>query len=214
MRVIDVVGDSRARHLFVPLKHRYSGLRDVTALPGASIHRLSMEVSARARAVSPPHAVVVLGGICSVTRKNPNTGNLSLRIPSTHYASTNVMEQLEGMMAAAAGWNPNMKVLVCELFGVNLSVTNHLPGPAPHPQQHLVNSIVMDINTRIPALNTYYQVLTPATGDICHDINIDGEPTSDYTYLQDGCHPDSTAVNELADTISLCLMENEFRGLI
>ena len=198
MRIVDVIGDSRVKYLYGPLKNRYSGLRDVTVMSGAPIHRLSLEVSARARSLSPPDALVVMGGICSVTRRHPQSGKLSVRIPSAHHAVLNIMEQFGGLMAASNGWNPNMKVLICELFGVNLKVTNHLPGPYLHPHQPLVNNIVNTVNTRLAILNTQYQVITPATADICHDIDVNGGQTNDYDCLTDGCHPDSAAVNELA----------------
>ena len=214
MRVIDVIGDSRVRHLYGPLKWRYSGTRDVTAIPGATIHRLSTEVASRAQSVSPPDAVILMGGICSVTRRSHHTGNLSLRIPCTHYASLKVVDSFDKLLACAHGWNPNMKVMACELFGVNFQRTNNLPGPFFHPHQLACNEIVRVVNDRLAVLNDSYQLLTPATADICHGLDVDGNYESDYSCLDDGCHPGSEAINELADTISLCLIDSEVRGLI
>ena len=142
---------------------------------GATIHKLSAEVTRRVTSATPPDAIVVLGGICSVSRKHPVTRDLSLGINCPHNATLAVISKFRSLREAAHAWNPNVKIIVCELLGVNLAYANKLHGMYVHPQQQVCDKSIWAINHRIVGLNNDFQVLTPATAEICHDIDVNGE---------------------------------------
>ena len=216
MRIIDVVGDSRARNLSLPLRNRYPGVRHVSAMPGAEIDRLSTEVRRRVLALSPPDAVLLVGGICSVTERDPVSHYISLRIPSTHYAVLDIMPRFEDLMAVCYAANPTVKVILCNLFGVDLRRANYQPVYPPHHYQNCVNTTVRQLNHRLTQLNTLYQVITPQTDLICHYPNPNNcnMMVDEYSGLYDGCHMSADAALYGAELIGQCLEENENWGLI
>ena len=153
-----MVGDSQTRGLTAPLRRLYPGLRWVSTLPGANISLLSHEVNRCVDMTAPPDAVVVLGGICNVTSKDPSSGRISLRIPCATHAMLAILPMFKNLMSSAHQRNHNGKVILCSLYGVSLQCANHLL--VTHSQQHICDDIIPVLNDCIASINwTLYRTV-------------------------------------------------------
>ena len=83
-----------------------------------------------------------------------------------NYAVVSMMMKYEDLISKTYSINPNVKVVLCQLYGMDLSSYQDMEGRHPH-QSVLEDTIVM-LNGKLMGLNKSTGSFTPFTGKMCH----------------------------------------------
>lgn len=208
-----IIADSRGSGLQQLLFNM--GCRDLRILthPGAG-YELAALRSVETIKVVKPDLILVLTGICDLTRRDFRTKVTQLRHPT-------IMENVEHVINSAKSSLDLLKSLgdhrisFSTITGIDLADYNNptrkymtdseyreycLESKITHPQQDTLNLSILEINRRITALNRANSTPTVWLGGVVHSHS-KRKTYHYYIRLMDGCHADEHTKTEWASQI-------------
>ena len=204
MKTVDVIGDCRARGLFVELFPKYEGLRRVEYSEECGLEELSLLVNTTidpSAGETPPDLLVLRGGIYDIIDMRNHPQSINLHNLDIEYGSKSVRDKLEAVVESAHTVNSDVKIVVSMLYGADLNRMINKQGK--HPLQRVLDTTVVEANKFLIDLNIKSHASTPFLERLCHTYKPVKGYRHDYTALEDGCHPASQA--RTATLIANCL---------
>ena len=134
-------------------------------------------------------AILIMGGICSITRKEIN-GYIHLPQETVAEVYDTVTAQIKTMLNGLDLRDSNKPVVISSIVGADLNAANHVSEHVPvHPKQEMMNQAIMKINRYIRELNTERGFETPCIANAVHRCHGHGKYKHGYSRLLDGVHP-------------------------
>ena len=204
-----IITDSRGKYLQPCLSdHKDIGIVKVLVFRGVGFGE-AMVLSADPIRSFRPTLVIIMMGICDLTRRDKATTHTWLRFTTVEESVDYVMAQAHKSLSHIRSLG-SYRVSYATLTGLDLSQYNlrvqHLSPPQPDLQQaqNILNNSVLEINRRIIELNKITGLPTTWTASYVHDY-FKHRYHHYYNRLSDGCHPTPNAVtywaNQMAKTI-------------
>lgn len=165
-----------------------------------------------------PHLIVILAGVCDLTRRDRT-------LKTTHLRHNTVNENVNHVIGSAKSALDlikalgNHRVTLATITGIDLADYNNPERSnmtadeyryycqntkVMHTQQDILNTSVLEINRQITALNRSNSVPTIWTGGVVH-THSKRKTHHHYIRLFDGCHADSQTKKEWANQIHKAL---------
>lgn len=189
-----VICDSRGRHL-----QEYLATDSIRVLfySGARLNDLLYRSRDKCLKLNPKY-ILILGGICDMSIKDPSTGHIDL-------VTKNETELLDHMCSAlTSAWEqarvmyPGKEVIFSGLCGMDLNKYNGLEGYNSH--QRVIDSVIDQLNHYIVSLNYQAGVYQPKTSKVHKRSNHKGH-RNQYRLLSDGIHPGPVVLKDWAASI-------------
>lgn len=197
-----VIADSRGAHIAPILQATKDiGETKVVVNPGATI--LNAVQTARGTITTfQPDLIVVIAGICNITKRNRNTRMISLKHNNVDGIITEVMDEVVKARAeierTSGAWISFATVTGTDLTDVNNHGRRTMTDAEyrtyvntvkiPHPDQGTLDNALFELNRRITAHNNIHHTPTTWMAEVVHPY-LRGQHRSYYTRLRDGCHP-------------------------
>ena len=214
MRVL-VVSDSRGRHLDSVLDHSNRDDLSYMSVPYDSqgLNSLAQKAIRLSRAI-PPDLILMFGGVCDITRRNPVTKITSLRWEDPQVIYDNYVTSMETVyyLIRNAPATAHCKVVFVPVVGVDLNRWNHIKSEYFHPQQKALNEVIVKVNRYLTEFNTRNHMLTPWILNTCHELVGRKRWSHHYKGLDDGCHFDIDTLQLVADEFHRILKLNRDRA--
>ena len=130
--------------------------------------------------------------ICDITIRDKKTKITTLRSTDSHTTLQNVDILAKSLLACIEDICPSLKTVLCPIIGIDLNRYNHQQGDYTlfgnvHPQQKLLNDVVVEINRLVTSINERNRVVTPWLAREVHH-RCKGRYRHYYQKLADGCH--------------------------
>lgn len=147
-----------------------------------------------------PDLVVVLAGICDITKKVRYTRVISLRLQDVGAVVDTVIAAM-GRALTTLKRHAFNKTSVATITGVDLGRCNNKPVGQKGPLQDVLNASVIEINRKIIDLSKAQGIPTTWAASSVHAYQ---RGTHHYLYhkLHDRCHPKTTTVTYWACVIA------------
>ena len=170
-----MIADSRGREMGWEMDHMSDiGETNVITHPGADIitaTRRSIETLRRHN----PNLVILHAGICDITKKDRNTGVITLKSTDSTRTVNRIMATIDTAYRLIRS-HGNPTVSISTITGVDLSDINskqrrlmseteyqiHNKSKRPHDHHNLLNDMILAVNRRITAFNEINS--TPTAG--------------------------------------------------
>lgn len=186
-----VLTDSRGRDLEEMMNENseYIGFQ-VKVFPGASIGTLAKKLH-RILGVnrgSRYHLVVILGGICSITKIE----YMPYRVAMPRMESTDgLMSIINNEFDMLFGSKLDIPILLAPTVGIDLTRYAGQWNEELFRMQPLIDRTILEVNTRMREINDDNGLPTPNTSSCVHHCRGKGRGyRTHYQKLYDGCHPD------------------------
>ena len=147
-----------------------------------------------------PNLIIMLVGICDITKRDPNTKKTTLRYKSTQCTVEHVLQQartsLDMLRQMGVG-----RISYATITGIDLTTYNknskqqdrqHCEDKELQRQQVTMNQAVLQVNKKIVEINTELNTPTTWTAGYVHRY-FRKKHHHYYRRLEDGCHPTSEA---------------------
>ena len=197
-----LVADSRGKHMEKALwETPHTGHVQIHSRPGAGVAN-SVQSAMEDIVKFQPNLIVVMAGICDITRRDRQTKTISLR-----YAEIDRMVEavMEGVRSAykTIELKVSARVSFATVTGLDLADSNNKQirnmnqeeylryakdQKKTHPDQYKLNTAVTQLNRKITAFNQANGTPTTWTAEIVHPC-LRGRHRAYYWRLSDGCHP-------------------------
>ena len=143
--------------------------------------------------------VFVLAGICDVTKRNPVSKKVVLRMKTRKEIKRSLCASYKACFEAVKPHLNAAKLIFCPLDGIHLSTYNKEVELSTGSAQHAVDRAVVKINAYIEQLNASNGVVGP---------RLDPRTPGEYSGLYDGLHPTRQLVDNWATCIAQCVCIN------
>lgn len=204
-----IIADSRGKHLQQYLNvHEDIGTVRVLIFKGVGYCE-AMSLSVDTIRSFKPTLIIIMLGICDLTRRNKVTMHTWLRFDTVDGSVDYVIDQAHQSLAYLRRLG-TYRISYATLTGLDLSSYNtgvqHLSPPkqALQQAQNTLNTSILEINRRIIELNKTTGLPTTWTASYVHDY-FKHQYHHYYRRLSDGCHPTGKTVsywaNQIAKTI-------------
>ena len=219
-----LIGDSRVRG--VKVGKLQSKIVDVWCAPGATFSRLEEEMRKSIilhhgeDPIMGPHHIYISGGICNITKRlkvaNRNYEEVIFETSKSSQIINSTIDQINNLRQKTI--NENATPIFCTLFPMNLSQWNTARlnqnktmylsyAEEYNSMQSELNKAVLTINSHIFNTNKILNLATPQFDkQLIH--NRKNYKSFKYSLLADGCHPNTTLNNQLANSLYVAITKN------
>lgn len=198
------MADSRGRGLESLLNQESANIKfRVAVLPGAQISRLSEVLIRKLRQEDVPNMVIILGGICSITKITYNpTKAATLRYNNEDELVHCFEKECD---FTQIGVNHGLPILLSPIVGMDLQKYAGFMDKDLFQMQPTLDSAVIRINRLIRETNELNGLPTPNTSSCIHRCRGKNKGyRTHYCKLYDGCHPSAEVLDIWSETIKAC----------
>ena len=194
MNTINILADSRGEFLQKYIVSPPGYHLKISSFKGATLPRLQVKAKDMLQSRNCV-AVIIMGGICSITRKDDLTHQIYLpnKTAGTIYTETTnlILDLLHGLDCL----NTGKPVVMATIMGADLTKANGLGRQRrKHLQQDVLDESVTRINRFIRDLNLKRGNETPSIASAIRRCHGNGIYRTTYSRLPDGVHPDTAVL--------------------
>lgn len=209
-----VVADSRGRELQEIMKRSESDYDIYVEAMGGAGSELAAIRAIPVITRHKPELIIIMTGVCDLTWRNRQNKITALRYREEEECVGGVMRGIESAYEILGAMGQH-KISIATLTGIDLTDYNNprrrqmseeeyskycREGKKEHPDQNMLNRVVIEVNRRITALNRKHGVPTTWTSTIVHSYYRNTHHHN-YKRLRDGCHPDEGTKGKWAKLI-------------
>ena len=173
----------------------------VMSKPGATILR-AVQVACNTITYYQPDLIIIIAGICNITKKDRVTKTISLQHNTTDKIVTSVMDDIvearREIEKISGAWISFATITGADLTDINNKNRRNMTDKeyrtyvdtvkTTHPDQNILNNALYKLNREITAHNNLHHTPTTWMAEVVHPY-LRGTHRSYYTRLADGCHP-------------------------
>lgn len=156
-----------------------------------------------------PDQVIILAGICDITRKNRETKLVSMqdkRPEDALYRIKDYMSEIKHHLAVRLT-EKQFLLTFCPVTGMEIATYNKQA--MKHPDQDTLDATIECVNQAITTINMASKVATPWTAsDVHHNLKGGRKKTRYYKLSEDGLHLNDTLRGKWAATIYSVINKN------
>lgn len=209
-----VIADSRGRDLLQNLEeYKDIGTFLVISHSGKG-YNAALNASINQIRLTKPERIIVMLGICTITKRDPITKQTFLRSTEVQELVTNVMTEIRNTYQIIQGLHA-CQVSYATVTGLDIADYNNyrrkfmdekqynlycLTTKTLHPQQVTLDKIILELNRRITAFNQSNNIPTTWTATAIHAYH-NKKYHHYYKKLYDGCHPTKATIKYWAKQI-------------
>ena len=176
---------------------------DLYAYPGENIKKLCTRAG-RKFYRSYHNSVIVMGGICSLTKRDKTTKITEVRTYDIDRAAKKFRKSATIGLNRFRHAHPNVPTVIVPVIGIDLAVYNR--GPVETIEQCTLDQTVMAVNKVIIEINDK-DIRIPWISKKVHHCRGNGKWTHRYQHLRDGCHFGRQLKQFVAKELAKCLTE-------
>lgn len=201
-----VIADSRGRFL---QDYLHSDRIKVLFYSGATLDNMLRRSHAQCLSIRPKY-ILVLGGICNMSQKNRQSGEITLRFSNEAELWTSMKSAFLEAWELAHEFYPSYKIMFAGLCGLDLNRCNGLYGY--HLLQPIIDNVIVSINQFIVELNFRAGVYQPKLTGKIHKRSRKHGHRNQYRLLDDGIHPGKTVLMDWSKNITNLFSLLQARG--
>lgn len=178
-----VITDSRGRFL---QDHLPTSRIKVLYYSGATLNNMLNRSHTQCRGRKPKY-VLIMGGICNMSRKDRRTGEISLQFENESILLNHMQQVFSDALDLAHELYPSSKIMLSGLCGLDLNRCNGMFGY--HRLQPVIDGVIEALNQFIVDLNYRIGAFQPKLTSKVHKRSKKQGHQNQYRFLDDGIHP-------------------------
>ena len=198
-----LVADSRGHGLRKYLQLRAPNVFVTSSKSGAGIKKLFN--MARDKLNSADYtAVIIMGGICDVTQRDPETHITTLRTENCEELTAAIRKSIKKGRKKLKRVAPNTPVIIAPTMGIDL--TRYNGTLVDQHEQFLLDKMILEVNKMIISCNRE-GIPIPWISKMVHHCRGNRKWAHRYQNLRDGCHFTIALKKFVADELAKCLAQ-------